>query len=746
MKKDGFYRCGEFIYRCRWMIIVLWICVILGCIPFVPKLMDPFTAIGFTDPHSQSAKANDILNKKLGFSYNRFIILYHSKTLLATQPAFSHEVKKSLIGLKDFSIKHQVIYPDLNNKQISADQHTAYAVVLFKSDQEVDHDQLETFKSKIKQPANLSMQIGGEPVFLDDIKAQTEIDLYKAEYISTPVAVVTMLVVFGSVVAACLPVLLGGVCALIILMTLYCVGNVITLSVFTLNIALLLGLCLSLDYALLIVNRYRDELHGGRNVKEAIAATQATAGKSVFFSGLAVLASLSALLLFPINVLFSVGVGGIVAVIVSIAVANILLPAVLAVLNHRLNWLQIRALKPASEKHITYWHRIVTKVVKHPLSYFVTILVVLLCLGYPFLDAKFGFSDFRILPKTQGSRQLFDSFKAEFGESRLAPILAIVSTSDSRILTKNNINTLYDYTSKILHDSRVDSVMSIVTTDPRLSKKQYAAQLAAPTQYINPALKELITNTTQDDVTLLTILSKYPDDSKETKGLIRDLRMSEPGNNLKVDLTGTNVTSMDALKSISLTFPYAFLWIVSFTYLVLLISLRSLFLPLKAILTAMLSLFTSFGVLTMIIQQGYFHEILNFEPQGMLDISLLIIIFCALFGISMDYEVFLLTRIKEYYEKTGDNLKSIVMGIDRSCRIISSAAIIVVFICFSFMSAQILIVKAFGLGIAVAVFVDAFIIRIMLVPATMALMGKWNWYLPAWLAQRLPKVSFDPEG
>jgi RND superfamily putative drug exporter len=184
---------------------------------------------------------------------------------------------------------------------------------------------------------------------------------------------------------------------------------------------------------------------------------------------------------------------------------------------------------------------------------------------------------------------------------------------------------------------------------------------------------------------------------------------------------------------------------VTFTYLILLVLLRSVILPLKAILTTILSLFASYGVLVLVIQQGAFHELLHFEPQGMLDISLLIIIFCALFGISMDYEVFLLTRIKEYYEQSGSTISSIVSGIDRSWRIITSAAIIVILICFSFMSADIIMVKAFGLGIAVAVFVDAYIIRTLLVPTTMAILNTWNWYLPNWLDKRLPTISFDPE-
>jgi RND superfamily putative drug exporter len=745
MHKDLFYRFGKSIYYCRWLIIVIWLLLILACIPFAPKLMEPFKAIGFSDPQSESAKANDVLNNKLGFSYNQFIIMYHSDTLLATHSKFINEIDDSLADLTKFSLKHQVIHPSSSNKQISVDKHTAYAVVLFKGNQEVDDKTLTELKTLLKTPKHLEMHIGGEPVFLNDTKIQTQVDLFNSEYIATPVAVVTMLLVFGSVVAASLPVILGGVCALVILMLLYCLGHAFTLSVFTLNIALLLGLCLSLDYALLIVNRYRDELAHGRSAIDALAVTVATAGKSVFFSGLAVLVSLSALLLFRINILFSVGMGGLAAVSMAILVAIVLLPAVLAVLHHRINWLSIRIFKPRNKHHSSYWYRVVTKVVKRPLLYFCTILFFLFFLGYPFLEAKFGFSDFRILPKTRESRQVFDNFQAQFGDSKLSPIFAIVTTPEKSMLTRDNLDALYTYVDAIKKDPRVESVTSIVSTEPRLTKHQYAALYTEQKDHLPPELKEFLKTTTRDDVTLLTILSKYPGDSKETKDLIRSLRHMQPGNNMHVDLTGSTVNTLDALKSISETFPWAFAWIVCFTYLILLISLRSFFLPLKAILTAMLSLFASYGVLTLVIQQGYLHELMHFEPQGLLDISLLIIIFCALFGISMDYEVFLLTRIKEYYEQTGDNIKSIVMGIDRSCRIISSAAIIVVLICFSFMSAQILIVKAFGLGIAVAVFVDAFIIRTMLVPATMALLGKWNWYLPKWLGRILPAISFDPE-
>lgn len=744
MHRDLFYHLGKLIHKSRWLVILLWLILFAVCVAYATRLMLPYKAIGFNDPNSQSAQANQLLNNKLGYSYNQFIVMYKSDKSFTTHPALLDEIKKSLDGLNHFPVKHQIVYPTTSNKQISEDKHSAYAVVLFNSKQEADHTLLEQFKKAVKQPPHLDMHVGGEPIFLEDTKKQTEIDLYKAEYIATPAAIITMLIVFGSIIAASIPVVLGGICALAMLLMLYCLAQFFSLSVFTINIALLLGLCLSLDYALLMVSRYRDELHHGRSIPDAIAVTVSTAGKAVFFSGLAVLVSLSALLLFPINILFSVGLGGIAAVTSALAVALILLPAVLAVLNHKINLLPIGLLKFKRLKGKSYWRWLVKKVVKRPSVFFACTLIFLLSLGYPFLHAQFGISDFRILPKNLESRQVFDTFEKDFGESKLAPVLIIVQTPHKNMLSEKNIGILYDYAQQIKKDPRTKQLNSIVTTEPQLTKKQYQMLYTHP-EALNPELKKFLQVTTNKDLTVLTLVTKQMSNSTSTYEFIKELRKSSPGDGMTVKVTGTSANTMDVKQSIKQVFPYAFLWIVGFTYIILLVLLRSVILPFKAILTTIISLCASYGVLVLVIQEGYLHHLLNFEPQGMLDISLLIIIFCALFGISMDYEVFLLTRIKEYYEQTADNTKSIEFGIERSSKIITSAAIIVILICFSFMSADILMVKAFGLGIAIAVFVDAFIIRTVLVPATMALLKKWNWYLPKWLGKILPKIAFDPE-
>jgi RND superfamily putative drug exporter len=266
MQTTKFYRSGKFIYTFRWPIIILWLLILVSCIPFLPHLIDPFKTTGFVDEHSPSVNADNNLNKALRYNNkNKFLIIYHSSKLLAASPEFLNKIKDSLTDLEDFPIKHEILYPDKKH-QISKDKHTAYAVVIIKTNKPISDKSLTQFKESIKTPSHMSVKIGGEPLFIESVNKQTQVDLYKADFIATPMAIITLLLVFGSVTAALLPIILGGGCALIILTTLYFLGHVFTLSIFTLNIALLLGLCLSLDYSLFIISRFRDELKNGLDI------------------------------------------------------------------------------------------------------------------------------------------------------------------------------------------------------------------------------------------------------------------------------------------------------------------------------------------------------------------------------------------------------------------------------------------------------------------------------------------------
>ncbi len=736
--KNDFFKFGHYIYQFRKAIVVFWVLLFITCLPLLSTIIAPFQDTGFVADGSVSDKTEQFLSKKLGFGHNQFIVLYHSKHLIATDPEYLSQIKHSLSGLKDLDIKSDIIYPQ--EQQISADKHTAYAVIYLKTSDTLSTETLHRFVASIKQPKSLTMHLGGDAIFVEKINQQTPEDLYRGDLFAIPVSIITLLFIFGSVSATLVPMGIGACCALFMLTILFVIGYLTPLSIFTLNIASLLTLCLSLDYALFVINRFRDELNAKKDIEACIQSTLSTAGKAVFYSGLAVFTSLSALLFFPINILSSIGIGGLVAVFVAVSASLTLLPAILAILEHRINAFPVRKItvqRFSARNKKGIWYRIAHTVVNNSLKYFSYTLLFLLCLASTVFKIQVGVSNLHILPAQSESQRFFSTYEKNFNQQELNPILLVVSANSGNILDPKYISDLYDLVAKIKNDPRVSEVNSIVSINPSLTKKQYKALYQ--TQQRPPDLEQFLEHSTRRQFTAITIISRYSADSPKTKALIKTLRELKPGKGLVSRLTGTPVINAEVLSVVAKIMPYALLWVLIMTYLILLFLLRSIVLPLKAIIMNILSLCTSYGVLIYIFQEGHFHTLLGFNPQGILDINLIIILFCALFGFSMDYEVFLLTRIHEAYIEHQDNKKSIIFGIVKSSRIITSAALIVIVLCGSYMVADVLIVKEFGLGIAIAIFVDAFLIRTLLVPATMAILNTWNWYLPKWLVKCLPK-------
>ncbi|MBA2648655.1 MAG: MMPL family transporter [Legionella sp.] len=732
-----FYRLGKWVQKRHKLILMIWLALLLGCLPFIPNLMTPFKTMGFFDKESNSARADRFLESKLGYGNQRIVIVYSSNTLGTDDPLFIKQIKHSLADLKDFPISHEIIYPTMNNKQFATNKHHAVVFILFKTKQELRGEDIKHLRDLIKKPANMTMRLGGEPIFADDVNKQTVTDLYKADIIAAPVSIIIMILVFGSLVAASIPIILGGGCAVFILTSLYFLAHYLTLSIFTINISLLLGLCLSLDYSLFFMSRFKEELSKNLPIHVVIATTMASAGRAIFYSGVAVFISLSALLIFPISILFSIGVGGLAAVFFAVAVSLILLPAVLCIVKGGVNYLPIKLFKNHT-KQGHFWRWLAQKVVKRPFLFFVPSLFFLLLISMPFLNVKFGISDAQILPEKSESRQFLDVYKSNFNEYNLIP-LQVIARSKDKILSKQSLSDLLDLTNHLKSLPGLSEVNSLVTIDKSMTIDHYVQLYNLEEKIRGDAINQLLNTTTGTNFTTLTLVSKYSIHSPEIKRLVNELKQIKTYKSLNVQITGIPVNNVEVMDTIAKLFPYAIIWVLTLTFLILLILLHSLIMPIKAIILNTISLCASYGVLVFVFQEGHLHNMLHFEPQGMLDTSLLIIIFCALFGFSMDYEVFLLTRMRESYEQTKNTNQSIVEGIAQSGRIITSAAIIVIVLCGSFMAAEVLMVKEFGLGIAIAIFVDAFLVRSLLEPSLMVLLGKWNWYLPGWLDKILPK-------
>ncbi|NDH08676.1 MAG: MMPL family transporter [Gammaproteobacteria bacterium] len=711
---------GKSIYQLRYFVIVMWILAIIFCLPKLSDLISPFSSSGFENINSQSYALDKTLQKNIGYQKNRLLILFKNvKDLPANR--FHADVTQAIKSLKHIS------YPYELSSIIKDD---AYLVVLaFKNSVKLSADDIQSLKELFPPNKNYNVYFGGEEFFIDSVNTQTQQDLYHADMIAAPVSAITLFLVFGSLVAAIMPLILGASCAVLVLFSVYTLAHFMDLSIFTINIALLLGLCLSLDYALFIICRFREELSENYSIEEAIAHAMATAGNAVFYSGLAVFFSLCALLMFPINILISVGVGGLFAVLFSVLAALTLLPAILSIIGAGIDK---GALFKTNMKESHFWHSLASKVVSKPYLCLTLGFLLISCLCLPFKNLVLGISDYHILPEKSQTRAFFDEYTKSFAEESLSPItLALSSKQD--MFSDEMLERTHAIAHLLEKRQDVQNVTSYVSWMKDAPWQQYQHIYKTPRNMLPKQIQNILKTTTSPHQVVFYIESKYPLNHHNTQMLVRDLRKMK-FKHLQLGVTGSPANNVDVFDGIKRVMPKAIYLILCISFLVLMVLLKSIFLPFKAIVMNILSLSATYGVLVFIFQQGHFHELLHFEPQHSLDISMMVIIFCALFGFSMDYEVFLLSRIQEAYQQHQHNRMSIVYGIEHSSRIITSAALIVMVLCGSFLVADVLMVKAFGLGIAVAIFIDAFLIRTFMVPAIMTLTKKINWVYPKYIA------------
>ena len=526
--------------------------------------------------------------------------------------------------------------------------------------------------------------VGNEEMVDDELSEQAEEDLARGEMIALPIAFLVMVVVFGGIVAAGLPVLLslasvGG--ALLVLLAASGIGDI---AIYSINVVTMLGIGLGIDYGLLVVSRFREERAGGYAVPQAIERTVGTAGVTVAFSGLTVAVSLAGLLLFDNDGLRSLAIGGIGVVVLAVAAALTLLPALLAVAGSRI--------KPAAARQGAdrgAFAAIARAVQRRAVPVVLAVTVLLVLAAVPFAGARFEQPDARWLPRSSVARQLDEIRRTRFPDVAPNPIevVAEVADDDDALLTY------------------------VAAVRGRPGGVSVTAEAVAPT------------------VTRLDVVAEGPESGETAQALVRQLRDDRPPFGTLV--TGDAAELVDFTQSVARRLPYALALIVGATLVLLFLMTGSVVVPVKAVVMNVLSLGASFGALVWIFQDGHLSGLLGFDPVGALDATILLAIFIFAFGLSMDYEVFLLSRIKEAWDATGDNDVAVARGLQASGRIITSAALLIVVVFAGFAAGELLLIKQLGVGLAVAVVVDATIVRTLLVPATMRLLGRWNWWAPA---------------
>nr|MDT0660706.1 MMPL family transporter [Micromonospora sp. DSM 115978] len=695
-------RLGRTMFRSRWWVVGVAVAFLAFGGIWGTQVFGALTTEGFDDPASESSRAVARAEETLGRTGNDVVVLYTSTATTVDDPAFRQAVTGTLDALPDDVVTRVVSFWSTGSPAlVSHDRHATYAVLTLTGADETERgESLEKVEDSLAAPG-LDTRVGGITPVSRDIRERVAADIALAETISIPVLLVLLVLVFGSVASASLPLAIGGLAILGAFTALRAMSYLTDVSVFSINVVTILGLGLAIDYGLFMVGRFREELARGLDVEDAIAGTMATAGRTVVVSGVTVAVSLCGLLIFPMTFLRSMGLGGLAAVLIAMVAALTVLPALLAVLGPRVEALSVRRVRHHSPVEDGFWYRLARSIMRRPVRYAVGVLAVLLLAGAPFLRVEFGGIDPRVLPAGTESRTVTEAVDRDFVANSQLPIEAVVTASD------------------------------------RAGLERYVAAVRAVEGVTGADVTGASGGTARVTVTYLG-----DPISAATRDLVSRIRAvpAPPGGSVLVG--GLTARLADQLDAVGGLLPWMALIIVGATFILLFLAFGSVVLPIKAILMNVLSLGASFGALVLIFQDGYLSGPLAFTSTGTLEATQPILVLAVVFGLSMDYEVFLMSRIREEYDRTGDNTTAVAAGLQRSGRIITSAALLILVVIGLFSISGITFIKLIGVALIIAILVDATIVRALLVPATMRLLGNANWWAPGPLRRRYARHGF----
>ena len=762
-----FSRWGAFVYRFRRPIALLTIALAIAAAIAGSRVTSALSAGGWIDPTSESAAVSTRLNDEFGAGRGSLVALFQAPPGTdAKAPATQEAIAASLARLAaDSRVESLVGFAQTGDARfISKDGSSAYVVVRLAITDEQSVDQMDALRALIDPPAGLSYKLAGIGPFTKDQAHQSEIELVQAETVSAPFVLLILLAVFASVVAAGLPLLVAGLTIPTTLGGLFLIAQFTDLSIYVQNVATMLGLALAIDYSLFMVSRFREELRRGRTVAQAVETTVGTSGKAVAFSGLAVAIGLSGLLLFRPTALRSFGIGGSLVVASSVFYALTFLPAMLGMLGPRVNALSLGGLVDATRRRLgrpvgdravaarrSRWAAVARAVMARPFAFLIPTLVFLLIAGTPFLRLSQGIPNASTLPAGLESRDAAVALASDFAAGETSPI-TILATVNGNLTSAQNIGRIASLAAAIDAVDGIDRVEGPFTglRDPAtgaiLTTEQVAALYATPRGQLPPqlaaALDQLEAAYVRGSTVRLDAISPIDAVSPAGTALIDRVRhVSVDG--VSTQVGGLAAEGRDFMLSQAATIPYAVGVTLFASGLILYLLFGSLVIPLKAIVMTLLSITASFGALVWIFQDGNLSNVLGFTSPGFTIAGNPIIMFSVLFGLSMDYEVLLLSRIQEAYRRSGDNTASVAEGLGRTASVITGAALIMVTVFSAFALAQSITIKSIGVGMAIAVLIDATIIRVLLVPATMRLMGRWNWWAPGPLGRLADRLGFS---
>jgi RND superfamily putative drug exporter len=663
----------------------------------VADRLDPYAA---EDPATESVRAGALLERAGVGAGVDVIALVDTPGGMASTDARAQVAEVARELRADPDVARVVTFDQGGRALVARDRRSTYVAASLRpgaDENDAGERLIERFDGRP------GVTLGGFAVASPQVNEQVSRDLTRAELLAFPLLFLLSFLFFRSVVAALLPLLVGGMAIVLTMFGLRVGAELGSISVFALNVTTGLGLGLAIDYSLFIVSRYREELAKVGPGPEAIRRTLATAGRTVLFSSLTVAAALGALLVFPQQFLYSMGIGGMMVAVLAGAVALLVLPAVLALLGPRVNSLAPRRLQRAAEADARpaqsgAWYRLSRAVMRRPGTIAAAAAALLIAMGIPFLGLKVTAVDAGVLPQSSSARQVDDALKRDFDVRRTTPITLVARTAPGPEL-----------------DRYLDRVLE------------------------GPGVLDLSPPRPEGRLMLVDAVLRDPVLSDESQRAVRDVRGLDPP--FEVLTRGQTATLVDLKESLANHLPTALALLMGSTVLVLFLMTGSVVLPVKALLMNLLTMSAAFGLLVLIFQDGRLEGLLDYTSQGALEATQPIFLFAVAFGLSTDYGVFLLARIKEARDSGVPNDEAVAMGLERTGRIVTAAALLFSVAVGAFATSEIIFIKELGIGTALAVLIDATIIRALLVPSLMKLLGDWNWWAPRPLARLHARIG-----
>jgi RND superfamily putative drug exporter len=732
------------VHRVRWWIVAL------AVLPLTPWLwVSPASHLdeSVVPPGMESVRAVRLLDEELAPRPPAFGLIFSHPTLDATEPAFRDAVDRALSPLRhDPRVSHVRVPWDAGDPRwVSRDGRRVVAMVELQGRAPAFASMVvpsappeiyEALYGRVRSDTLEILPFG--PVALNhDFTQMVKRDLRRAELVVLPAVLLLLILVFGSVVAAALPLIVGvlgvaaGFAATAIL------AQLVPVSAYANNVVSMIGLGVAIDYSLFVVSRFRDEMRS-RAPEDALARAMATSGRTVLFSGLTVAIGLLGMILLQMGSISTIGIASTIVVAFAVLYSLTLLPAILAILGPRVNALPVRLL--ARETGNGFWPRLATAVMARPWVVLVPVVAGLLLLGAPFRHIRLGTPDISTLPEQAESRRGQELLKAQFPEVDANPVVVVLRYPDTAGLTPSRVAELYELSRWLAARPGVTRVESAASLDPRMRLEDYMELAEAPRELLPPAFQEALAQLVGPRVAVAAAHTALAVDSDAARALVRSIRAEHPRVEGELLVTGRTAYDVDFIRLVAVVAPGAVAFVVGATAIVLFLLLGSVLLPLKAVVMNLLSITASYGALVWIFQDGHLSGLLNFTPAP-IEPVIPLIMFCVLFGLSMDYEVLLLSRTQEEWERTRDNQQAVAAALGSTGRLITGAAAIMAAVFFGFGAANAVMIKEMGIGMGIAVVMDATVVRALLVPATMRLLGRWNWWAPAPLQRLYRRVG-----